>query len=235
MSILLDLPHGFPGPVWAALVLYISLAYTSSPRSAWGTLDNCPTFPRTSPGEEHSLCDEFCTLGAKRLHLSRLPQASLDVLLTYKTQRTQRRYPSREFTRINTNLYFISADSCQFVDSFLIGNRQSKIENRVSPWLLQYSSSVPPIKSVRRSLWRCSRRYCRVIRAANWQVESAGMWTQEGLPASTIAQQVMYEFRLDLSWHRTRCITADLLQHVDLVFTMKAEHKRTLAKTSIRL
>jgi protein-tyrosine-phosphatase len=26
---------------------------------------------------------------------------------------------------------------------------------------------------------------------ANWQVASAGMWTQEGLPAGTIAQQVM--------------------------------------------
>ena len=64
--------------------------------------------------------------------------------------------------------------------------------------------------------------------AANWQVASAGMWTQEGLPAGTIAQQVMYEFGLDLSRHRTRCVTADLLQHVDLVLTMKAEHKRTL-------
>jgi protein-tyrosine phosphatase len=63
---------------------------------------------------------------------------------------------------------------------------------------------------------------------ANWQVESAGMWTQEGLPAGTIAQQVMYEFGLDLSRHRTRCVTTDLLQHVDLILTMKAEHKRTL-------
>jgi protein-tyrosine-phosphatase len=61
-----------------------------------------------------------------------------------------------------------------------------------------------------------------------YQVLSAGMWAEEGLPASTITQQVMYEFGLDLSRHRSHSVTPELLQQADLVLTMKAAHKRTL-------
>ena len=60
--------------------------------------------------------------------------------------------------------------------------------------------------------------------AQAWRVESAGTWTSHGLPANRAAQRVMREMNIDLSQHRTRCITRDLLATFDLILVMEHGH-----------
>ena len=64
--------------------------------------------------------------------------------------------------------------------------------------------------------------------AQDWRVESAGTWTQTGLPASRVAQRVMRELNIDLSQHRTCCVTRDLLAAFDLILVMEHGHKEAL-------
>ncbi len=63
---------------------------------------------------------------------------------------------------------------------------------------------------------------------AGWRIESAGTWVTDGLPASRTAQRVMQSMQLDLSKHRTRCVTAALLAPFDLILVMEAGHKEAL-------
>src|SRR5689334_6967723 len=64
--------------------------------------------------------------------------------------------------------------------------------------------------------------------AQTWRVESAGTWTSNGLPASRAAQRAMRELNIDLSQHRTRCVTRDLLAGFDLILVMEHSHKEAL-------
>src|SRR5438105_3004745 len=64
--------------------------------------------------------------------------------------------------------------------------------------------------------------------AEGWRVESAGTWAQDGLPASGAAQRVMRELNIDLSQHRSRCVTRDLLAGFDLILVMEHGHKEAL-------
>ena len=64
--------------------------------------------------------------------------------------------------------------------------------------------------------------------AANWRVESAGTWTEEGLPASKDAQRLMRERGLDISRHRTRCVNGEMLRGFDLILVMEQNHKEAL-------
>ena len=52
---------------------------------------------------------------------------------------------------------------------------------------------------------------------AQWQVGSAGTWTENGYPASSNSVEVMKERGLDLSQHNSRVVTADLLAQFDLI------------------
>ncbi len=61
--------------------------------------------------------------------------------------------------------------------------------------------------------------------AAAIEVLSAGTWTFDGSAASPNAITVMAEAGIDLSGHRSRQITTDLLQSVDLILTMTEEQK----------
>lgn len=61
-----------------------------------------------------------------------------------------------------------------------------------------------------------------------WQVESAGTWGQEGLPASGRAQTVLRAWGLDLGRHRSRIVDAGLLARFDLILTMEKGHKEAL-------
>ncbi|MCL4504809.1 MAG: low molecular weight protein arginine phosphatase [Chloroflexi bacterium] len=61
-----------------------------------------------------------------------------------------------------------------------------------------------------------------------WRVESAGTWAEEGLPASRAAQRVMQTMGLDISRHRTRCVTAEMLAAFDLILVMEQGHKEAL-------
>ena len=63
---------------------------------------------------------------------------------------------------------------------------------------------------------------------AGWRVESAGTWAEEGLPASRAALRAMQIMGLDISRHRTRCVTGGMLAAFDLIVAMEQGHKEAL-------
>ena len=61
-----------------------------------------------------------------------------------------------------------------------------------------------------------------------WEVQSAGTWTQNGLPAMQDAVSYARQFGLDIRDHRSREVTAELMQAADLVLVMEQDHKESL-------
>lgn len=62
----------------------------------------------------------------------------------------------------------------------------------------------------------------------DWRVESAGTWAIDGKPASRYSQRVMAMRGLDVSKHKARTVTAELLDQFDLILTMEPGHKEAL-------
>ncbi|MEM8738237.1 MAG: Sua5/YciO/YrdC/YwlC family protein [Planctomycetota bacterium] len=60
------------------------------------------------------------------------------------------------------------------------------------------------------------------------QIGSAGVYAEDGQRASAEAVTAMNEMGLDLSGHRSRRLSADLIQTSDLVFTMTASHREAV-------
>lgn len=56
------------------------------------------------------------------------------------------------------------------------------------------------------------------------KIKSAGLFTGDGLPASSEAIEVMQEYGLDLSNHKSRQITEDLVKEADIILTMTNSH-----------
>jgi protein-tyrosine-phosphatase len=61
-----------------------------------------------------------------------------------------------------------------------------------------------------------------------WRVESAGTWALEGAAISSGSETVMQERSVDLSRHRARNVSHELLKSFDLVLTMERGHKEAL-------
>ena len=59
----------------------------------------------------------------------------------------------------------------------------------------------------------------------SWQIEFAGTWAEIGQSASLEAQQTMQRRGLDISQHRSRPVTAQILQGFQLVLTMETGQK----------
>jgi len=59
-------------------------------------------------------------------------------------------------------------------------------------------------------------------------VGSAGVFAGEGQPASAEAIEAMDAMGLDLSGHRSRALTADLIDQVDQIYTMTESHRRSV-------
>jgi protein-tyrosine-phosphatase len=57
--------------------------------------------------------------------------------------------------------------------------------------------------------------------AANWRVESAGTWARYGDTAAQRAQYLLAERGIDLSQHRSRIVSAEMLREFDLILTME--------------
>ncbi len=53
-----------------------------------------------------------------------------------------------------------------------------------------------------------------------WRVASAGVWAMEGRPASAHSVEEMARLGIDLSAHRSRNVTAQLMAEADLVLAM---------------
>ncbi len=61
-----------------------------------------------------------------------------------------------------------------------------------------------------------------------WQVLSAGLWATNGLPASPHAATVMAEQGYDLSEHRSRQVTREMIAQADLILGMTPHHVEAL-------
>lgn len=68
----------------------------------------------------------------------------------------------------------------------------------------------------------------RGLDGAQWRVESAGTWGEDGFPASRNSCKVAQQYGLDLSQHRSRIVDADLLSQFDLILVMESGHKEAL-------
>jgi protein-tyrosine phosphatase len=64
--------------------------------------------------------------------------------------------------------------------------------------------------------------------AGHNRVDTAGTWAKEGEPAASLAQEVMQERGLDLSRHRSRRVSGDLLRGYQLVLVMEAGHREAI-------
>jgi protein-tyrosine-phosphatase len=61
-----------------------------------------------------------------------------------------------------------------------------------------------------------------------WQIESAGTWGREGFQVVDEVQIIMRNRGIDLSDHRSRIVSKELMQSSDLVLTMEKGHKEAL-------
>lgn len=61
-----------------------------------------------------------------------------------------------------------------------------------------------------------------------WRISSGGTWAQDGRRAAEFSQQLMNEQGVDISGHRSRNITGEMLQDVDLVLCMESGHAEAL-------
>jgi protein-tyrosine-phosphatase len=68
-----------------------------------------------------------------------------------------------------------------------------------------------------------------------WGVESAGLAVMASIPASSHAQTVAGEYGADLSNHRSRQVTADMLDCADLVLVMTTHQKSLLLQKLPRM
>ena len=72
------------------------------------------------------------------------------------------------------------------------------------------------------------RRIAELGLADQVQVLSAGVWAQEGQGASRYAVKVLGQRNCDLSGHRSRQVTPELLDQADIVLVMEEAHRRSL-------
>lgn len=90
-------------------------------------------------------------------------------------------------------------------------------------------------------LFVCSGNTCRSAMAAAIMnkiamdndmdifIQSAGLFAETGAPASDNAVTALKRYGIDLSNHRAKQVTEELLRQCDLVLTMTAAHKSVLA------
>jgi protein-tyrosine-phosphatase len=65
-------------------------------------------------------------------------------------------------------------------------------------------------------------------RAGPWQVGSAGTWATPGQPVLAEVNLAAGQLGLDLSSHRSQCVSGELLAEYDLILTMQASQKEAL-------
>lgn len=63
---------------------------------------------------------------------------------------------------------------------------------------------------------------------SDWKIESAGTWSIEDQPAATFTQEVLSQRGIDVSEHRSRSVTGELLSQFNLILTMEEGHKEAL-------
>ncbi|MCI0520643.1 MAG: low molecular weight protein arginine phosphatase [Chloroflexi bacterium] len=61
-----------------------------------------------------------------------------------------------------------------------------------------------------------------------WRVESAGTWASAGDSAARVSQAILLDKGIDLSAHRSRPVSRELLQEFNLILVMEEGHKEAL-------
>jgi len=64
--------------------------------------------------------------------------------------------------------------------------------------------------------------------AGQWQIQSAGTWTEQGVPATQFSQVVMAHRQIDLASHRSQPVDGDMLRTADVVLVMTHNHRESL-------
>ena len=64
--------------------------------------------------------------------------------------------------------------------------------------------------------------------SGDWQVLSSGTWADDGKEIARSVQTAMRELDIDLSQHRSRTISEELLHGVDLILCMTQSHREAL-------
>lgn len=71
-----------------------------------------------------------------------------------------------------------------------------------------------------------------VLQASNknesWTVDSAGTWTSPGLPVLPAVAVIARQYDLDLTQHRSKEVTEEILSAHDLILVMESGHKEAL-------
>ena len=64
----------------------------------------------------------------------------------------------------------------------------------------------------------------RLPLGSKWQVSSAGTMTGDGMDASANAVEVLHEIGIDMSGHRTRALTEEMIGKATVIIAMSQEH-----------
>lgn len=106
-------------------------------------------------------------------------------------------------------------------------------------------SSIRQDRAVKQILFVCSENTCRSPMAAamverliarvkglrHIDIGSAGVLAVAGSPASANAVEAMRQMRLDLSKHRARQVSQELIEPVDLILAMTTDHRSGLTRS----
>lgn len=72
-------------------------------------------------------------------------------------------------------------------------------------------------------------KFAREEARQGWQVRSAGVWTDEGLPATQYAVAEMAQRGIDLRTHRSRRVTLGMMEEAAVVLAMTQRHIDSLS------
>ncbi len=72
-------------------------------------------------------------------------------------------------------------------------------------------------------------RVAKLGQAADWQITSAGTWTEPNLPPLPLAQQAMSKRGLNIESHRSQPVDAALLESAGVVLVMTNSHREGLS------
>jgi protein-tyrosine-phosphatase len=61
-----------------------------------------------------------------------------------------------------------------------------------------------------------------------WRIESAGVWADVGYPAARNTLQVLENRGIDISNHRSRPVTLELIRDFNLILVMERNHKEAM-------
>ena len=93
-------------------------------------------------------------------------------------------------------------------------------------------------------LFVCTGNTCRSAMAAaimdkiaekrdlDIRIESAGLFAADGERASANAVKALEKYGIDLSYHRSKPVTAELIGQCDLILTMTGAHKQMLEQAA---